>query len=176
MPKFVADSSVSPTGLKWAAPASAGGMTLLSTTTTNSGSAYTLSSISSSYIDLMVEWDGLSCASAANIQLTFNGGGSSNTLGLKWDSTTSTYAFNASDYRAFEDTRASGNAFYLRIFNYLSTNNKLAESVWGGEASGARRIGLTKGMIMNSAAINSITFTLGGGSFSGGTLKLYGVS
>jgi hypothetical protein len=47
------DSTVSPTGLKWAAPASGGGYTLLSTTTL-SGTTTTVSSISGSYKHLFI--------------------------------------------------------------------------------------------------------------------------
>ena len=172
---LTADSSTA-TGLKWATPAS-GGMTLLSTTNTNSGSAFTLSSISGSYTNLMILWELTGVASAANIQLTFNGGGTHGTTGWSWNgSTAGVYGFTASDYRALDDTRSSGNALALVFYNYTSTGNKMASSWWGGLASGVYRWGATTGLICNGAAINSITFTLGGGSFSSGTLKLYGVN
>jgi hypothetical protein len=51
VPKFVADSSVSPTGLKWAAPAAGGAYTSIATGSL-SGTSVTISAISGSYLHL----------------------------------------------------------------------------------------------------------------------------
>ena len=70
---LVANSSTS-TGLEWQTPASGGGMTLLSTTSTVTGSAYTISSLATTYNALYLIWEGLSCTAGSSITIGFAGG------------------------------------------------------------------------------------------------------
>ena len=170
---LTADSAEA-TGLKWATPA-AGSMTLLSTTTTNSGSAITVSSISGSYRNLLIQWT-FSSAFAASVQATFNGGGNSNNSGVNFNGTIGeAFGYNTSHWRVMEDTRSSTNVISATIYDYTNTGTKAAMSIYGASASG-NRSGFNAGNIFNGAAINSITFTLGGGTYSAGTLKIYGVN
>jgi hypothetical protein len=55
---LTADSTTA-TGLKWAAPATAGGLTLISETVASNLSSLSLSSIPSTYKQLFLEWEGI---------------------------------------------------------------------------------------------------------------------
>ena len=168
---LTADTTVSPYKVKWATPASGGGMTLLSTTSTTTGSSYTVSSISSGYNHLQIIWEGLSCTSAAIITLAFAGGDSA-TGGSTSDS--AFVATLASAIRLMPDTQAYGNAIMCNIFNYTAANAKNVQVAYGGVATGWRGGGY-QGFHNYSSAISTFTVSISTGSFSAGSLKLYGV-
>jgi hypothetical protein len=154
----------------WATPTS-GGMTLLSTTTTNTGSAYTISSISQDYINLLLIWQGLSCTAGSFIRLDFASGNSS-IAGVNQDATTITA--NAASGKLMPDTQSYGNAITCLITNYTAAFEKNLQIAFGGVAAGWRGGGY-QGFNSYNAAISTFTVTLSAGSFSGGTLKVYGV-
>lgn len=167
---LTADSTAA-TGLKWAAAASGGGMTLLSTTSTTTGSSYTISSISSAYNHLQIIWQGLSCTSAAAITLAF-AGNTGATGGVTSDATfTTTLGANA---KLMPDTQAYGNTIMCNIFNYTAAATKNIQIAYGGVATGYRGGGY-QGFIEYSSAISTFTVAISSGSFSAGSLKLYGV-
>jgi len=168
---LTADSAET-TGLKWATPAS-GGMTLLSTTTTNTGSAYTISSLATTYNALYLLWDGLSCTAGANITIAFASGTAA--AGGVNQSATALGLSGAGNFRIVEDTQASGNCAQMWIYNYGSTNAKPLQGVSGGVSAGYRGSGYM-GFSNSSSAISTFTVTLSTGTFSAGTLKVYGVS
>jgi hypothetical protein len=68
---LTADSTAA-TGLKWATPAGGGGMTLLSTTTL-SGASVSLSGITSTYKALVIYIRGFQASGSATMQMRFNG-------------------------------------------------------------------------------------------------------
>ncbi len=167
---LVADSSTS-TGLKWAT-ATSGGMTLLSTTTTNTGSAYTISSLSTSYVNLLILWQGLSCTSGSSIRMDF-ASGNSTAAGINQSATALGYS-NAS-FKFVEDTQSSGNCAQMWIYNYSQSATKPVQSISGGVATGYRASGYF-GFTDYASPISTFTVTISAGSFSAGTLKVYGVS
>jgi hypothetical protein len=166
---LTADSTTS-TGLKWATPSS-GGMTLLSTTTTNTGSSYTISSLSTSYVNLYLQWEGLSCTAGAAITLAFASGNAS-VGGVNQDGTAITV--NAAALKLHADTQASGNAISCTIYNYAASASKTVDVRYGGLSAGWRGGGY-QGFHSYASAISSVTVALSTGSFSAGTLKIYGV-
>ena len=167
---LTADTTVSPYKVKWATPAS-GSMTLLSTTSTTTGSSYTVSSISSSYLNLYIIWDGLSCTAGSVITFA-PAGGSASMAGVNQDP--AFIVANAATARLMPDTQASGNAIACTIYNYASANPKPLAVSFGGVSAGWRGGGYLG--FHSSAAISSLTFAISAGSFSAGTLKIYGVN
>jgi hypothetical protein len=167
------------TAPEWASPASGGGMTLLSTTTL-SGSTTSVTSISSSYVDLVIHIEGATLQTNAGIiTANFNSG---TTLGyynaFKSDDTISLLRSNASIPLSYGETAGTGisvNSFAIQVSNYASTSSRkpitfsgffnafIAKGIWGG------------GGFDTSSAISSFQLILSAGTFSGGTLKIYGV-
>ena len=154
----------------WAAPVS-GSMTLISTTSTTTGSSYTVSSIPSTYLNLYIIWDNLSCTAGSVITFA-PAGGSASMAGVNQDATT--IVANAAAARLMPDTQASGNAIACTIYNYASANPKPLAVSFGGVSAGWRGGGYLG--FHSSAAISSLTFSISAGSFSAGTLKIYGVN
>ena len=167
---LTADSTAA-TGLKWAA-VSGGGMTLLSTTTTNTGSAYTISSLSTSYNALYLIWEGLSCTAGSSITIGF-AGGTGTGGGVKQDAIAIGLS-GGTNWKIVNDTQASGNCAQMWIYNYAASSAKPLQSVSGGVSAGYRGSGYM-GFTDYASAITTFTVTLSAGSFSAGTLKVYGV-
>jgi len=173
---LTADSAET-TGLKWATPAS-GGMTLLSTTTL-SGSSTSVTSISGSYVNLLILVENAGVQTTAGIiTANFLAG----TTGIYQTSfrTNSTTALNTANgnltlsHGETCDVGVAANSFAIEVFNYASGGRKGVtfsgnyyatgwKGIWGG------------GGFENPAAITSFQITLSAGTFSGGTLKIYGV-
>jgi hypothetical protein len=173
---LTADSAQA-TGLKWAAP-SASGMTLLSTTTL-SGSSTSVTSISGSYVNLLILVENAGVQTTAGIiTANFLAG----TTGIYQTSfrTNSTTALNTANgnltlsHGETCDVGVAANSFAIQVFNYASGARKGLnfqgnyyatgwKGIWGG------------GGFENPAAITSFQITLSAGTFSGGTLKIYGV-
>lgn len=168
---LVANSSTS-TGLEWQTPASGGGMTLLSTTSTVTGSAYTISSLATTYNALYLIWEGLSCTAASSITIGFAGG--TGTGGGVNQSATALGLSGATNWKIVNDTQASGNCAQMWIYNYAASSAKPLQSVSGGVQAGYRGSGYM-GFTDYASAITTFTVTLSAGTFSAGTLKVYGV-
>ena len=162
----------------WATPASSGGMTLLSTTTL-SGASTTISSISQSYIDLVIEFSEVTTASNGQLKLNLNGTQNCMMVGFYGNVSTGQTLW-ADDTNYISGVGLSGssanNAFLYRIADYASSINH-AVQVFGGftaTASGYRGQGFS-GTHLTASAVSSIKFSSDGGNFSGGTVKIYGV-
>jgi len=169
------------TAPEWAT-ASSGGMTLLSTTTL-SGSSVTVSSISGAYTDLRIV-----------IKNAYNSGDSDLYMRLNGD-TASNYQYvfinsnggSAGQWASASNTGVqlgfvSGSTGYnqktsavLDIPRYTDTSNIFVVSSLGAYAFGNywNAQGYTK--YNASAAITSFTLYPSGGTFSGGTIYIYGV-
>ena len=169
---LTADTTVSPYKVKWATPAGGGGLTLLSTTSTTTGSAYTISSLSTSYINLLILWQGLSCTSGSSIRMDF-ATGNSTAAGVNQSATA--LGYSNSSFKFVEDTQSSGNCAQMWIYNYSQSATKPVQSISGGVATGYRASGYF-GFTDYASPISTFTVTISAGSFSAGTLKVYGVS
>jgi hypothetical protein len=168
---LTADSTAA-TGLKWAT-ATSGGMTLLSTTSTVTGAAYTISSLATTYNALYLLWDGLSCTAGSSITIGFAGG--TGTGGGVTQSAVAIGLSGATNWKIVNDTQASGNCAQMWIYNYGASNAKPLQSVSGGVSAGYRGSGYM-GFTDYASPITTFTVTLSAGTFSAGTLKVYGVS
>jgi hypothetical protein len=186
---LVADSAEA-TGLKWQAPASGGGMTLINTGgNTLSGASTTVSTIPGTYNDLIVYVVDFYAAgnfypfllingdsTAANYQqFVARGAGSSN--GTYVDNSTS-----GMDMSGYQIVAADNNNFIsIYIPNYANTvSRKMANSLAGYQANTSPSA--SKGVTNNTTNylgstlnITSLEFKCSGSTWSGGTVYVYGV-
>jgi hypothetical protein len=175
---LTADSTVSPTGLKWATPASSGGMTLLSTTTL-SGASTTISSISQSYVQLYVQIYGMTNASA-NGKFTIKINGNNNAVygnQIQDGTLTAISGGNIVSAGTTIDRTSSDNAYTLIIDGYTRTSPNLTPISFYGTAyvPSFQGTNVTGAVYNFGGAISSIVFSNTGGNFSTGTVLVYGV-
>lgn len=180
---LVADSAEA-TGLKWATPSS-GGLTLLSTTTL-SGTSTTISSISGSYVNLLIFIYGVNLSASNEIRLKPNNSGSiTDNCGLARQDGFGTGSLGATnddirlDYSSGTRDVGSGNTdnfWSFLINNYASASTyKTFNGNGGYNNSGGNRIGFLEGGIFKSnTAISSLVLTAGGATFNAGTVLVYG--
>ena len=167
----------------WAAPASAGGMTLLSTTTL-SGSSVSITSINQTYKDLVFVCYNLSTTSNSAISFRPNG---STTIGdsvytIAEATTESMWSANADIiYLLGPIDNAANNsdaAVVFTLFNYASTAASVKNfsiSGRGVNSSQQKTTVMGGGGIITSSAITSMTVVPNAGTFTG-TILLYGVA
>lgn len=175
---LTADSSTA-TGLKWATPVT-GGMTLLSTTTLSSTST-TISSISGSYNDLIVYFNGITSDTASYTSINPNSTNNISTYqGTGVDASvatqrSSTIYMNSIDY--YIKTTGGENAFVLQISNYASTTALKPFSIYGRYVDNGNTVrpSFFMGGIATTSAISSLQISKASGSFTGGTVLIYGV-
>ncbi len=179
-------ASTTSTGLSWTTPAS-GGMTQLATGSLNGTASVTISSISTSYVDLVlycyaVNTNGNGCFFRVNGDSNANYGGLyhrfyNNALGGNAYNTSGFTSLINSTGETTPDNNATGNVV-LEFPNYAvttGTKNTRCLSYWvsnGGYKTVAHAVHAYTG---TAAAITSIEIFTGGGNFTGGTYVLYGV-
>ena len=191
---LTADSTVSPTGLKWATPASGGGLTLLSTTTfNNSVQNYTVSSISGSYKNLLIVGTGLQDGSTAGtvavLLWQFNADTGNNYSYTQIRNNAGTIGSNSQNaylnyetgltFGATTDAAARFGNFQMMIYNYASTSLvKSINSQGGCGNNNAAYTNTVSGQWFNSTdAITSIKFTNAQAqNLKAGTIQIYGVA
>ena len=166
----------------WATPAAGGGMTLLSTTTL-SGSSTTISSIDQTYKSLYVRFQDVYASIDTYLRLRLNGDTGSNHFSLAARSDSNAYSDTANE-SSFNYIAFLGSAidyYYAKAFGefqidrYSETQaHGFFSSSFGGQAGTAKttRCGL---QYNSTTAISSLTFLPQGGTFSGGTVYVYGV-
>jgi hypothetical protein len=162
-----------------------GGMTLISTTTLT-GSTVTLSSISQDYVQLYLAYDSVETTALNQFRMRFNGDTATNYL-YTWIGgetgypftfagvlSSYIYVFTSTDTSTAVEKRAGD----ILINNYTSTGQKF------GNYQGADRRGSSPQQYEfnvgsfnygGSSAITSIELYMGAGTFTTGTVKLYGV-
>jgi hypothetical protein len=177
----------------WATPAAGGGMTLLSTTSMAGSSTTTVSSISQSYKKLVVYVrDFYPSGATAQMSLYFNGfNSSSNYFGGQWGARGSS-AFNVtgmSNNSGFNLTAGFSNYLYnnntdnflvLTIEDYANTTTKKPVS-WqinapNDAATLVNAFGIGHSVNVNDSAISSISFNTNDGTWTNGSILVYGVS
>lgn len=175
---LTADSSTA-TGLKWATPTS-GGMTLLSTTTL-SGSTTNITGISGSYINLLIliENAGIQTTAGA-ITINFDSLTTNNFLtSFRSDSTT---ALNTSSgniplsHGQTCDTGVAGNSFAILINNYANGGSRKPLNFQGNYYSGGWKGIWGGGGYESQGALTTTQIKTSAGTFSGGTVRIYGVN
>lgn len=175
---LTADSAEA-TGLKWAS-SSSGGMTLLSTTTL-SGTSTTVSSISQSYKDLyvlvvnQVGGGGQILLKPNNLSNAYGSGATSNNGG-----TSSFYTIYNDQLgtNAYANTNNTTNFYQVYINNYASTTAYKPFQYQGGHLTDAnvRHNAFSIGYLQSNDAVTSIVVNRESGSFTAGTIYVYGVS
>jgi hypothetical protein len=187
---LTADSTAS-TGIKWAAPAGAGGMTLISTSTPSGASAIDFSSISSEWKQLTVVWAGV-YASANNTNLLIRLNNDSSTAykyrEIEFNNNTATNYLGVDTsfpcmVRTTSTTETDTAAGYLTIYNANSTTlNKYCEGVTSYKRADTSAVVIRRGSVHydSNSAISSINFFRGetGGTInvtSGGFIQLWGL-
>ena len=175
---LTADSSTS-TGLKWAAPAS-GGMTLINTGgTTLSGASVTISSIPSTYVNLVIILASAQVATgAAFVQYRYNGDGA--TRYKRGYDNADDQAFNNGDLNAGDGSSTTGTkgTYWITIPNYASTSTyKLSssEAAYQGGSDSTVTFRRYWGVYNQTTAISSISFFPSSGNWTAGTVYVYGV-
>jgi hypothetical protein len=172
------------TGLEWAAPASGGGMTLLSTTSVSSLSTVTISSISGSYTNLQVWIEGANFSDGDNwIRLAPN---ASTTLSnfvqavgtipgtnFLQDGRNGYYPIGKSTSMGDSDANS---AFILNFFNYAGSQavKIITENAYYKNNQGSYGMTMVTGSFVSSSAISSLVFSVPTGTYSA-TIKVYGV-
>jgi hypothetical protein len=173
-------------GLKWSAPAGGGGMTLLSTTTL-SGSTTTISSISQDYNDLYVVAFGI----------TNNTGNGNLTLQISTPSPTpssfsSGWNFQGSGSLNASETNNTGYSMVPAVnWNRNQPENTIVLHIPNYKQTASMRIANCSGSYRNSGnaatnfyhqygqevstAVSGVSFSNSGGTFSAGTVLVYGV-
>jgi hypothetical protein len=179
---LTADSTVSPTGLKWATPAGGGGMTLLSTTTLSGTTDIT--SIDQTYTNLFIEISGVTNATGGTyFRCQFNAtAGNHSFTATERKTTTVGWGYDDSDiylsdiyYAKYNDTN---NAWNMVINNYANTSHYKTFDYVGGYLNNGDDLKVTlngAGIWRNNSAISSIRFAGVAYALNGGTVKIYGV-
>jgi hypothetical protein len=181
---LTADSTEA-TGMKWAA-AGGGGMTLISTTTL-SGASTTISVSSNSYKNLVMFAEGIDCSSDQDLYFQLNGEtgatayspvsqGSNN--GSAWVYYTKTNGIYLNQPGVDGFGTGSDNFSNITIYNANSTIRKVIDVSVGLLTTSGSRVNPVRSTVTvgSSAVISSILIKPAGGTFDGGTIKLYGVS
>jgi len=183
---LTADSTTA-TGLKWAAPAAGGGMTLINTggTALTGSSSVTVSSIPSTYKHLFVIVEDAYQASAAggvylrlnadsgtmyywsmirNINTTLAGrtgsGATNMDIATRNGSTNTNYKKGQIQFWIPRYTNTTPKAVHTQSYDHDDTNTAMAE---------------VNGVYVGTSAVSSLTI-IGDFNFSGGTIYVYGVN
>lgn len=168
---LTADSAEA-TGVKWGT-ISAGSLTLLSTSTL-SGATFTISSIDQTYTDLQVIIRNPRSTNSQPMQINPN---STSGSVFMWGGRGSSVSF-ANDIRSenMQTTSNVLNTMVLRIFNYANSTNGKGVQFFGSVQQNSDGTSSYGGNISIQSAITSLQFeSYLAGSFTGGTVLIYGV-
>jgi hypothetical protein len=184
---LTADSTTA-TGLAWAAPASSGGMTLLSTTTLQSAATITVSSISQAYTNLLVVINNFYSTSASNFFISFNNLGGLMIWNGERNVTGTVSQFQGSGtsidngWQIFAGTGtysdgAVATSYALEIPNYSETSGQKNFTMYGGGISSGSTnwsSSSVSGRYAGNTGINRLDFTMSS-NFATGTVKIWGI-
>jgi hypothetical protein len=173
---LTADSSTA-TGLKWATPA-AGAYTLLSTTTL-SGTTTNITSISTSYKFLYVVYFGIYGTVDGNeVKIRFNNDSGSN-YNVRKCRTDGTQIANNETGIVLTRLKTTSDAANMAVGTLLLPNYAASETkIWSNPGGGSASQGdFGIGTYASNTAISELNFYIGGAaSYSGGTVRVYGVN
>jgi len=189
---LTADSSTA-TGIKWAAPAAGGGLTLISETVASGATTLSLSSIPSTYKQLLLEWSGIKFNSAVEqgVFTRFNNDSGSNYATLSSRSNDSAISTNralgsdADIYLLYSNVVYTElekmGAGWLLIDNYSSTSKfKKYQAIYAFYNGGANQVYTLNGTYKSTTAISSIDFlrtsTATWSNDTNTSIRLYGIS
>ena len=182
---LTADSAES-TGLKWAAPATSGGMTLLASGSVGTSNGVTVSSLSQSYKDLKVYVRGYQGSGDFYMGFRLNTDANTNyTFSLLTNNSSSAFIshYQNQDYVFGSSMDAAGSQYFmeLTLFDYTNTSTRKAfelnqQGLIYDSSFKTATWGQGQYHPSTAAAIDSITLRLStGNNFSAGTYEIYGV-
>jgi len=164
----------------WSTPAAGGGMTLLSTTTiTGAPSTVTVSGISGSYQNLIINvTDFYGSVSSMKLRMTFNNDTASN---YRTQNTTSTTPYDSGVIGYLEITEyitSASNANSLNVFvnDYTNAFNKNGTTNVAVVSSAVLNCSNTDWAYKTTSAITRFDITTSTGTITQGTIKVYGVN
>lgn len=173
---LTADSAEA-TGMKWAAAPASGGMTLLSTTTLSGTN--TDISVTSGYKYIYAEIFGLTANSTDGYLQIYPNATSGIGYGIVMKRSSGSNGLDNTTQIGVPDllNRTGGqNAWVLTIDNCDSATAFKPFQLWGNYNNGAVIMN-NSGAVISTSAITSLRFTnAAGGTWAGGTVKLYGVN
>ena len=166
------------TAPEWAT-SSSGGMTLLSTTTLSGSSTVSITGISTSYTDLVVDWYGVTNASNTDASINPNGNAGITDL-IRCGATLQ--QLNDGQLRINNNVAGplssnTDNAIRMIIANYAATTSGGKPfDLYGGYigSDSSKQIMQAKGRIKTTSAITQLDF-VAGANFTAGEVKIYGV-
>jgi len=178
-------NSATATGLEWGT-ASSGGMTLLSTLTPTSGANLIFSSIPSTYKHLLVVFEGVSSNTNSEIYGYINNflSSASYTYSILKAQDASIYHTNSQDNSSYIVGRGSAGGSgqdrfngYVWFYDYAGDSSKVIRYM-NTSVSSVPNVWQYNGIAFNrlTSVINEVDFAIASGAFTGGTIKLYGVS
>lgn len=162
----------------WSTPAGGGGMTLLSTTTL-SGTTTSITGISGSYVDLVIDFYAITNSSNTDYNINPNG---STTITDVIRGGTTLQQLNDGQLRVLNNiagplSSSTNNSCRLIIANYAATTTGGKPfDLYGGfiGSDSTSQINHVRGRIKTSSAISQLDF-VAGAAFTAGTVKIYGV-
>lgn len=168
--------------IKWASPASGGGMTLISTTSL-SGSSISLTSIPSTYKDLRIVVRSFKPSTDGNLYLRVNQDSNANrhfhsvSNDIYTGEAFSTTSINCSNT---QDSGGGDSLITIEIFDYTNTTTwkLLNSSAITNNGTTVTNLNYRFGMgaYNQTSAISSLDIFPSSGTFTSGSLLLYGVS
>ena len=157
-----------------------GGMTLLSTTTL-SGSSTTISSINQTYVNLLILVNAVNLSNQTGISLGLNAAnqqlGFTGTAGAAFNNAPNNSQIQMRGNQVNIFNGDTNNVFSIILHNYASST--LGKSFIGTayfvDSNQSYNAAFYGGGTTLTSAISSLSFTTGAGTFSGGTVRIYGV-
>ena len=155
---------------------SAGGITLLSTTSL-SGASTTVSSIDQTYTNLYVVMSGFYTSGGAQFTIKPNGTNNigNNVLGAYANVSTLVANTNILSPGIGTSTTAVDSVAYLDVNNYANTSMTKAVDWYGSSNNGTDGSWIASGSFRTTSAISSLVFAPSSGTWSGGSVRIYGV-
>jgi hypothetical protein len=177
--QFLSKNSNTDLDFVFATPSS-GGMTLLSTTTL-SGASTTISVSATGYINLFVQVTNVNQSASDAFRLAINGD-TNLTQALQYlnytEGVQGADGYNSTYYQSHSSKSGNTNNVYTyNIHNVTSTSSyKTIASVFGYlDGSDRNAMDWGAGFYRSNSAITSLVFSPASGTFSAGTVKVYGV-
>jgi hypothetical protein len=160
-------------------------MTLLSTTTL-SGATTNINSISQSYKDLKIVIYGVTLTADDTPILRFRNGTTNQTCRYQGIMDGATQGLFGSTVDVYLNPAIAGynntggeNSYQLTLTSYTSTTSYarpfISSAVFSNSAN-ATNSGMQYGAITDTGAVNSVQLAVGGTTFTGGTVQIWGLS
>jgi len=148
---------------------------LIATNTTTSGTTSTFSSLSG-YKEYLITWNGVSQSSDGSAYLQFNSDTGTNYFGgVNLGEYDGTFQNKSDRIRLNYSSLRTTQSGYISIKNVNNGAPKIVVGTLSGHSENNWQANINGGWLTTDA-ITSMVFTTGGGTFSAGSIKLYGIA